>query len=182
MTPTVVLTSLGIALARMVDVTLATLRMLALVQGRKLSAAALGFVEILIWIVVVSGVIQNLDQPLYIVAYAGGFALGTYVGILVEERIGEGERVVRVFSRSSDEMADRLRSETHVVTEFRGEGMQGPVDMLFLQTPRRRVPDVIETVRSVDPDSFYIVDDIRAAAHAGGRRTPTGLAGLFKGR
>lgn len=182
MTPTVLLTSLGIVLARVVDVSLGTLRMINVVQGRKSVAAGLGFIEILIWVVVVSSVIQNLDQPLYIVSYAGGFALGTYVGILLEEWIGRGERVVRIFSRSGADMARRLRDASHVVTEFRGEGREGPVDLLFLHTPRKRVLEVMELARTVDPESFCIVDDVRSGARVGPRHSPAGLAGLFKGR
>ena len=166
MTSAVLLTSLGIVLARIVDVSLATIRTISLVRGRRVRAAFLGFFEVLIWITVVSGVIQNMDHPIYMVCYALGFALGTYIGIGVEARLSSAQQVVRVFSRAGDAVTSRLRDMGYVVTQFEGTGREGPISMLFLEVSRRRVPQVLASAVEVDPTCFCIVDDVRQSSGA----------------
>ena len=76
-----------IILSRMVDVTLGTVRIILVSRGSRFVAPILGFFEVLIWIVVISQIMQNLNNPLCYIAYALGFALGTYFGIMVEEKL-----------------------------------------------------------------------------------------------
>lgn len=170
---TVIGWSLVIVVARIADVSLGTLRTVAVVNGRRNLAWALGFVEVLIWIVVVSKVLKTVNEsPLFPIAYALGFATGNFIGITIEGRIGFGDQVIRVFSRQGIKMAAAIRSEGHRVTEFDGRGRDGPVEMLFIETKRRGVPAMLDRVRDIDPDCYYIVDDIRMASarrQAGGK-------------
>lgn len=166
MTLGVLLTSLGIVVARIFDVSLSTVRTIYLVQGRRGRAALLGFFEVLIWIAVVSGVIQNLEHPIYMVSYAFGFALGTYVGIGVEARFSSARQVVRVFSRLGDDVTARLRDMGFVVTQFEGTGREGPVSLIFLEVSRRHVSQVMDAAVQVDPTCFCIVDDVRQTSGA----------------
>lgn len=166
MTLTVLLTSLGIVLARIVDVSMATVRTIYLVQGRRGRAALLGFFEVLVWIVVVSNVIQNLDHPIYMVSYAMGFSLGTYIGIGLEARFGSRQHVVRIFTRAADEVAAALRELGFVVTRFEGSGREGPITLLFLEVPRRRLRAAMACAVESDPTCFVIVDDIRSSSRA----------------
>ena len=165
--------SLVIVVARIADVSLGTMRTVAVVNGRRNLAWMLGFVEVLIWILVVSEVIKTVNQsPLYPIAYALGFAMGNFIGITIEGRIGFGDQVIRVFSRKGTGMAATIRNEGHRVTEFEGKGRDGPVEMLFSETRRRGVPAMLRRVREIDAECYYIVDDIRAASasrHAGGK-------------
>lgn len=174
MTPTVLLTALGIVLARVLDVSLGTLRTVFIVQGRRALAATLGFFEVLIWVVVVSGVIRNLDQPLYVVAYPLGFALGTWLGMALEARLGGSQQVIRIFTRSASQIALRLRELGHVCTEFEGSGREGPIGLLFLQTTKRKADRVIAEAVGFDPQSFVLVDDVRVTS--GARMRVEGLA------
>ena len=100
--------SLIIFLARVADVSLITLRSAAVVQGRRVSAWCYAFLGMLIWILVVTDVIKNLERPAYILAFALGFATGTTVGMYLENWFAVGRRVIRVFSKRGDEVADGL--------------------------------------------------------------------------
>lgn len=179
MTTGVLFTTLGIVLARIFDVSLATIRTIYLVQGRRGRAALLGFFEVLIWIAVVSGVIQNLEHPIYMVGYAFGFALGTYVGIGLEARFSSAQQVLRVFSRRGDEVAARLRDMGYVVTQFEGTGKEGPISLVFLEVGRRRVQAVMDAAVAVDPTCFCIVDDIRQTSGAVVRSAGAGRPRFF---
>lgn len=152
-----------IAAARVVDVSLGTLRMLAVMNGRRWLSWTLGFFEVFIWVMVVSHVIKNItwEYWYYGVAYAFGFATGCWVGIAVEQRIAHGVQAVRVFTRRGGEIAPILRGEGWGVTTFDGQGKDGPVEMLFITVKRRLVPRVVAIVRRVDPAAFYVVDDVR---------------------
>ncbi|HEX5138055.1 MAG TPA: DUF5698 domain-containing protein [Planctomycetota bacterium] len=181
MTLPVLLTCAAIVVGRVVDVTLGTLRTVFVVHGRRGVACVLGFFELLIWVVVVSRVVHNLDKPIYAVCYATGFALGTYLGITVEAWFGAGDQVFRAFTRLGDRIAAELREKGYVVTLFHGTGKEGPISMLFVQAPRRRMRPVIEHVVRADPECFYLVDDIRLSS---GRKVrfqpPTGWRALFR--
>src|SRR4051812_43197594 len=158
------LTCLLIFCARVGDVSLGTLRVVMVTQGRRGRASMLGFLEVLIWVFAVSAVLQHLRQPVFAVAYALGFATGNYVGLTVERWAALGQQVVRIFSRSGHEIADKLRSQGFRVTLFEAKGRDGHVAMLYTETERRQVPAVADTARDIDPRCYYVVDDVRSAS------------------
>jgi uncharacterized protein YebE (UPF0316 family) len=181
MDSTVLLTCLLIVVARITDVSLGTLRTMNVIQGRRGVAWMLGFCEILIWVFAVSKVIGNLQQPAYAIAYAFGFATGTYVGITFEKWMALGEQVVRVFTREGAKIVAQLRSEGYRVTSFEGEGRDGAIHMLFIEIPRRKTPDILAFVRQIDPNCFYIVDDVRLVSLASiTLHEPTGWRAILK--
>ena len=158
------LTCLVIFCARVGDVSLGTLRVVMVTQGRRGRAALLGFFEVLIWVFAVSAVLQHLRQIEFAVAYALGFATGNYVGLTVERWAALGHQVVRIFSRCGHEIAERLRSDGFRVTVFDAQGRDGSVSMLYTETSRRRAPVVADVARQIDPRCYYVVDDIRVAS------------------
>src|SRR5690554_4207397 len=106
---------------RIVDVSLATLRMLLAVRGFKYIAPVIGFFEVMIWVLAVGTVIRHLGSPMHLIGYAGGFATGTLVGLMLEERMAFGMATVRVVSRYGGvELAEALRERGFGVTEFAG--------------------------------------------------------------
>jgi uncharacterized protein YebE (UPF0316 family) len=157
----VLLTCLLIVAARIMDVSLGTIRTINVVQGRRALALVLGFFEVLIWLLVVSRVISQIQVPAYAIAYALGFALGNFVGMTIESRLALGRQVVRIFSRQGTEMAAAMREAGLRVTQFEGWGRDGPVQELFIEIGRRHAANVIEQARALDPRCFYMIDDIR---------------------
>lgn len=160
----VLLTCLFIIVARIGDVSLGTLRTIAVVQGKRWRAFTLGFFEVLIWVTVVSRVIQNLAHPAYAVAYAFGFASGNYVGMILESWFAFGEQVIRIFTRRGTILANQLRATGLGVTEFFGQGRDGPVSILFVQVARKQAEKVADSARELDPDCYYVIDDVRLAS------------------
>lgn len=148
---------------RIVDVSLATLRMLMVMRGRKLLAPVIGSVEVLVWIFAVGNAIRHLDSPLHLLGYAGGFAAGTWVGLKLEEKLALGTAAVRILSRHGGvEIAEALRERGFGVTEFAGHGREGTVEMVYAVLRRRDLPSVFEQVRIWDPDAFVTVEEPRA--------------------
>ena len=74
------------------------MRSLLVAKNKPIYAAFIGLVESAIWIVAISQVIKDIDDPFLIGAYASGFAAGTILGSYIERLVGLGNIVVRVFS------------------------------------------------------------------------------------
>jgi uncharacterized protein YebE (UPF0316 family) len=176
------LLAVGVFFLRIVDVSLGTLRTISVVQGRTWRSVVIGFVEVLIWVAVVSQVAVRVhDNPILLVAFAGGFAAGNACGILLERRLAMGTCVVRMIaSRESAGIADRLRSMGFVITSFEGQGRDGPRTLLFTSCPRRDLAEVVSAAAELDPSLFYTVERFSQAVHAWPLPHPTGIWAVFK--
>lgn len=147
---------------RVCDVSLGTIRVVMVTRGMRLPASLIGFVEVLIWITASGSVILNLASPIHLVAYAGGFGTGTWVGMWLEEKIPMGTATVQAFCRGQDSgVSAALRAMGLHVTEVDGEGMEGPVDVVSTVVPRRVVPIVVDIIEQHDPDAFIAVYEAR---------------------
>jgi uncharacterized protein YebE (UPF0316 family) len=158
-----ILGGLLIAAARVFDVSLSVLRQASIRAGLRRSAWIIGFVEALVWVFVVAKVVTNLTNPVYAVFYALGFATGTFVGVTLEGMLARGEQVVRIFTHNPD-MAASLRRMGYRVTVFEGEGLKGPVKLLFIHVIRKKAPLVPSLARKLDPECFIVVDDVRSSS------------------
>ena len=144
---------------RVADVSLGTMRTIVVVNGRITLSVALGFLEVLIWITAISQVILRLkESPVLVLAYAGGFAAGNAVGILLERRLALGQCVVRVISKEGDEVARALSSVGRVRGVFRSEAGGSTSRLVFATLARSDLVDAIRRAKAVDPDVFYSVD------------------------
>lgn len=153
--------------SRVGDVSLGTMRIILTARGRRNLAPFLGFLEVLIWIVVVSRLVTHTRTPLAFLGYAAGFALGNFVGMYIEEWFAIGYVIVRVIlQKKGEELFKALQGEGFGVTIFDGWGTQGPVKLVFTVVRRRDLKRVVHIIRSVSPTSFFSVEDIRMA-HAG---------------
>ncbi len=147
---------------RIVDVSLATLRMLLSVRGLKIAAPVIGFFEVLVWIFAVGNAIKHLESPLHLLGYAAGFSSGTLVGLWIEEKMALGMATVRVMSlHGGVEIAEALRERGFGVTEFAGQGREGTVEMVYAVLRRRDLPMVYREVGVWDPDAFVTVEEPR---------------------
>ncbi|MBZ0173020.1 MAG: DUF5698 domain-containing protein, partial [Phycisphaerales bacterium] len=128
-------------------------------SGHRYASAGLGFLEVLIWVLAVGGVVGNLDDPFTVLAYAGGFATGTLVGMSLENRLAIGYRVVRVINPEPDlDLAGALRGLGHQATNLDGQNRTGPVEIVFVPVRRRHVPELLEQIGKVTPEAFLSVE------------------------
>ncbi len=151
-------------IARIIDVSIGTVRTICVVKNLKTQAVILGFFESLIWVLAIGKVASNLDKPIYIFAYALGYAIGNYSGLTIEKRMALGSQVLRVFTKRAEEIRGYLREQGVGVTTFSGEGHAGVVNMLLLKLKRKQVPGIVRSIRELDPEVFYFVDDIGEAS------------------
>lgn len=181
MTTEVWLTSILIFAARVADVTLGTLRTMTVVRGRRRTAFILGFLEVIIWVFAVARVIDNLQNPVVAVSYALGFATGSVVGMTVERYFVMGQRVVRIFSAKGAQIAADVRNAGLKVVQFQGESTTGKTELLYIEARGRKTDEVLAIIRRIDPECFYVVEDVRASATPLGTSVPrTGWLATMK--
>jgi uncharacterized protein YebE (UPF0316 family) len=150
-----------IFLSRIADVSIGTVRVILVSRRLKYLAPFAGFFEVLIWIIVIGQIMQNLSSPVCYVAYAGGFATGNFIGILIAEKLSIGMVLVRViFPRQANGLLDRLRERRYGVTSMDGQGAGGPVQIVFTIVPRREVQTVVDLVKESNPEAFYSVEEV----------------------
>lgn len=148
-----------IFIARLGDVSLGTLRMIFTINGMRWLPAALGFVEVVIWVVAVGNAVANLDQPLVLIGYAGGFAMGTVLGAVIEERIAIGYRIVTIVNPIVEvHLAASMRESGFAVTQVAGQGRAGPVEVVIAVVRRRSLPGLAARVRELVPSAFMTVE------------------------
>jgi uncharacterized protein YebE (UPF0316 family) len=147
---------------RICDVTLDTMRIIFMTKGYKNLAPVIGFFEILIWIFAISRTMQNLHNNwLCYIAYAGGFATGNYVGMLLDEKLAIGHEIIRVISRiNSGELAVKLRAAGFGVTTVKATGMDGEVEIVFVVVNRKNLKNAIEIIEIQNPTSFYTIENV----------------------
>lgn len=159
--------AVGIFISRVVDVGLGTIRVQLIVRRRKYLAALVGFVEILIYILIVSRVIADIgngkgwESLLTVVAYAAGFGVGTLLGIVLSQRMGRGVVEVTIITHGpSEEVETALRQAGFGLTRYQGQGREGRVDVLTAVCGSRDLPRLIETVSMVDPKAFVYTHEL----------------------
>lgn len=150
---------------RAADLTLATLRVLAIVRGRPILAWFLGFTGATLFILGAAGLLANLSQPLSILAYAAGFATGTAVGMTLERQFLPANSLVRMYSPSRGRaISSALREIGRGATEVPGRGRGGTVDVIFTYIRRRQENRVRREIRIMDPEAVMTVENVRVLA------------------
>ena len=168
MSITVFVTFWLIVLARITDVSLDTIRTVSVIQGRRAFAAVLGFFEAAVYICAVAKVLLNMNQPVYAVAYGLGFAAGTYLGMVIEQRLAFGNQLVLLLTPKGLAVAEVLRKGNYRVAEVKGHSREGDLMILCVEVPRRHAQKLIRLARAVDDRCDFIVNDIRLADFARG--------------
>lgn len=166
----------AIFLARIADVSLGTVRTIVVFRGFRALAAAIGFVEVIIWTLASAQVLANLDKWYLVIAYAGGFGAGNYVGIWLESKLAIGSEMVRAVSfKGSGQLAETLRANGFRAIELAGSAGPGqPCEVVLIVTKRRKIARLLALITQSDPDAVYSLSDVKQAYD--------GAAKLLQGR
>jgi len=118
---------------------------------------------VLIWLVAITQIFKNLSNPVCYVAYAGGFAMGNLIGILIEEKMAIGTVVIRIITQKDAEaLIDCLKESRYGVTHVDAQGAMGQVKIIFTIVKRKSIDSVLEIVRGCNPLAFYTIEDVRS--------------------
>ncbi|EPG74073.1 PF10035 family protein [Leptospira fainei serovar Hurstbridge str. BUT 6] len=159
---------LCIYFARVTDVSIGTVRIILISREKKALAAVLGFVEVLLWLIVITQIIRNLSNALCYIAYAGGFATGTYLGMVVEEKLAIGHSLLRIIvTGTGEKIVEKLTESGFRTTRLDAQGARGPVTVILSFLRRKEVPFVLEILRQTAPGAFYTIENARKTSDPG---------------
>ena len=151
-----------IFLARLVDVTLQTIRIVFVSRGLRFLSPLVGFFEILIWLFAIKAVMQNLNNAACFFAYAAGFSAGNFLGLIIEKKIAIGRAVLRIITtKDATELISFLRSQGYGVTSLDAQGVKGEVHVIYMIIRRSDFGCITEIIHKYNPKAFYTLEDIR---------------------
>jgi uncharacterized protein YebE (UPF0316 family) len=158
------LSTLAIFMLRLIDVSISSVRIITLMRGRIGLAALMGFFESGVWVTAAAIVFTNLDNPIRIVGFAAGFAVGTLLGGNIERWLAMGTSMIRIVTSvepgAPTRVAAALREAGFPLTVLNAEGRDGEVRVTLMVLPRRRVKEALAIIAEVNPQAFTTVEDI----------------------
>ncbi|MDX9782509.1 MAG: DUF5698 domain-containing protein [Bacteroidales bacterium] len=147
---------------RIIDVSLGTLRIIFVSKGEKYKAPIIGFFEVLIWIVIISEIFSRANDMLAYISYAGGYAAGNFIGILIEQRIAFGIILCRIYTRKNGaELVSIFNKNNYGATLLQGTGSVEKIEIIETVIERKEMKIIEKLVTEFDPDVFYVVEDVR---------------------
>lgn len=154
---------LKIFFARILDVSLGTIRTIFTVKGKTLIASLIGFIEVCIWFTIVREALNTDSTSLWImISYAGGYATGTYIGGKVSAKIIKTNFSVQVIT-SKLNLAELLRGEGYAVSLINIQGQEETTDkyMLFIEIRHKNLTHLKEFIRKNDEKAFIVVNETK---------------------
>lgn len=152
--------------AKIIEVSISTVRLVFINKGERVKGAILGFAEIMIWLIVVSSVLNNItENPMKMFVYAAAFSLGNYVGVTIESKIAVGLASIQVVvgQKSGEVLADVLRDQGYGVTIIEGKGKNESIkNLLFIQLKRKKIPEAVKLIKQHNPEAYITVNDIKS--------------------
>jgi uncharacterized protein YebE (UPF0316 family) len=153
--------------SRLLDVSLGTIRIIFISRGVKYLAPIIGFIEINIWLLAIGQIVQNLNNIACSLAYAGGFATGNLLGIIIEEKLSIGLALLKIITKHKDtEIVEYLKNENYGVTIHNADGLNGPVKIIDTVIKRQDLKKIIKKIEEIHPHAFYIIEDVRSVGEA----------------
>lgn len=152
-----------IFIAGLAYVSLGTLRIIFIAKGRRFLSPVIGFLEVSIWLIAISQVMNNVNNIGAYLAYAAGFAVGNYAGILLEEKLAIGILVVRIIiAERQQELRKSLAEAGFGVTMFDGHGINGDVKLIYTIVKRKDLAEVTRIINENHSNAFYSIEDARS--------------------
>lgn len=151
-----------IFLARIIDVTIGTMRIIFVSKGQRTIAPILGFFEVFIWIIAIGQIMGNINNFACYFGYAAGFATGNWVGMKLEEHLAMGNILVRVIAaKNGNLLVKNLNTHGYGATMVEGEGSSGKVQLIYSIISRDNLKNVVALIEEFNPKSFFTIEDIR---------------------
>ena len=177
-----VILPLLIFVARICDVSMETIRVIYISKGIKYLAPFIAFFEIVIWLLAMEVVMKDLSNVANFLAFAFGFAMGTYIGLVIEEKLSIGMVIMRIITteESNEEIISFMQSENYGITSLDATGSRGNVKMILSLVNRVDVPRITEHIQSTNPHAFFSIEDVRYVNEGVFRpKKPNTITGLF---
>lgn len=149
---------------KIIEVAMATVRIVLITKGEKLKGSIIGFFEVVIWVVLAATVLTDVtNDPWKVIIYSLAFAIGNYLGSYVENKMALGTVKVEAIVKKvyGKKLSIALRSMGFAVTALDAYGRDDRKEVLVMHVPRRRTEETIQVIRAFQEDVVITVNDIR---------------------
>lgn len=156
--------------AKIVEITIQSLKTCMMVKGQRLKAAGLGFVECTIWGLVISTIIGTLGDNIFLLLfYCIGYATGLFLGSTIENKIALGTSNLELIANdaSTKKITEYLKASDRGYTVFEGHGSKDKMNMIFIVLPRKETPKVLKDIRKACDNKVFVVAS-EVSKYAGG--------------
>lgn len=149
--------------ARLLDVSLGTIRTIYTIKGKNALASFIGFIEVTVWFLVVKEALNTSNSSWWIViSYALGFSLGTYLGGEISNFFTKTKLSVQVItSKPGKYMVSEIRKKGYAVSVLKVEGNNGNKLMLFIEIDGYKLGKLQKIVKELDNDAFIVVNETK---------------------
>lgn len=154
---------LKVFFARILDVSMGTFRTIITVKGKTFYASVVGFIEVLIWFLIVKEVLNTDNNSIWLaVSYSLGFATGTYLGGILSKKFISGNLTVQIITSNASELVDTLRNEGYAVTVIDVKGKEETEKfMLFIEINSKNLTHLQKVVKQIDHSAFMVVNETK---------------------
>jgi uncharacterized protein YebE (UPF0316 family) len=159
-----------------------TIRVIYISRGIKYLAPIIAFFEIVIWLLAMEVVMKDLSNIANFLAFALGFAMGTYVGLVIEEKLSIGMVILRIVTtdESNEEIVSFMQSENYGITTLDATGSRGSVKMILSLVNRTDVTRITQHIQATNPHAFFSIEDVRYVNQGVFRpKKPNRITGFF---
>ena len=153
-----------ILVLKTIEVSMATLRIVLITKDERLKGATIGFFEVILWVILVSTVLTNItEDPMKVVIYALGFAMGNYVGSMLENKLAIGTTNIEaiVLKEHGEQLSHLLRTVGLAVTAVEANGMRDKREILMLHVPRKKARETVKLIKSFQHNVVITKSDIK---------------------
>ncbi len=156
--------------AKIIEITIQSLKTCMMVKGQRMKAAGLGFLECIIWGLVISTIIGTLGDNIFLLLfYCVGYATGLFLGSTIESKIALGTSNLELIAsdESTEKITEYLRANNRGYTVFEGHGSTDKMNMIFVVLPRKETPKVLKDIRRTCDNKVFVVAS-EVSKYAGG--------------
>lgn len=156
--------------AKIVEISIQSLKTCMMVKGQRLKAAGLGFIECTIWGLVISTIIGTLGDNIFLLLfYCIGYATGLFLGSTIESKIALGTSNLELIAsdESTEKITEYLKAQGRGFTVFEGHGSTDKMNMIFIVLPRKETPKVLKEIRRCCDNKVFVVAS-EVSKYAGG--------------
>ena len=153
-----------VCVAKIIEITIQSLKTCMMVKGERLKAAGLGLLECVIWGLAISTIIGTLGDNLLLLAfYCIGYAAGLYIGATLEGKIALGTSSLQLIANdeNTQKIVGYLKEKSRGYTVFDGRGSKDKMNMIFVVLPRKETQRLAKEIRKLCQNNvFVVVDDV----------------------
>lgn len=141
-------------------VSLTTIRFILMIKGLREYASFLSIVEVFVYIMGLSIILNNLGSYWNIAAYCIGYGMGVYLGSIIEEKLALGYITAEVIvDYVNDTFPEVLRKSGFGVTSWIGEGRDGKRLVMMVLAKRNRQKELMKLIDSICPNAFVVFEE-----------------------